>query len=139
MSKEQIRQTAKYYKEGETKGNLTKSMKKAKYANSTAETHCDRMARNGDFKAAVAEREAEIDQVEGIKIEVVAQRHEELYKACIEANDRSNAARVLESEAKHVGFYKEDNRQQAEQRQLDEKERIEADRLAQIRLMQPAG
>ena len=146
MSKEQIRQTAENYLEGETKGNMTASMKKAGYSNNYSEHKADRMGRNGDFKAAMAEREAEIDQVEGIKIEVVAQRHEELYAACIKANDRSNAARVLESESKHVGFYKEDNQQQAEAAQLSDKCKTEAKRLAkllnenpQLSLHKPAG
>ena len=146
MSKEQIRQTAHNFLEGPNKGNLTACMKEAGYSKVYAEHKCDRMGSNIEFKQALEHRKAEIDEFEGIKIEVVAQRHEELYKACIKAKDRSNAARVLESEAKHVGFYGKDHEQANEARQLSDKRETEAKRLAkllnenpQLSLHKPAG
>ena len=139
MSQEQIRQTVKYYKEGETKGNLTQSMLKANYSKVYSEHNCDRMRSNAEFKAALAEREAEIDQFEGIKVEQLDKDWEKVKRLCLKANDRTNYVRCLENQSKHEGYFEKDNQQQAEQRQLEEKERIEADRLARIRLMQPAG
>lgn len=139
MSREQVKQTAENFLEGPNKGNLTACMKEAGYSKVYAEHKCDRMGSNIEFKKALEHRRAEIEEFNGIKVEQLDKDWEKAKKLCIKANDRTNYVRCLENQSKHEGYYEKDNKQQAEQRQLSEKECLEADRLAKIRLMQPAG
>lgn len=131
-------ETAKYYLEGDTKGNMTQSMLKGGYKPGYALTNCEKVKRNKEFIKALEQRRAIIDKVEGITIEIVRDRFIDLMDRCKIANDRVNEARCAENLGKHVGLYGEDNKQKAEQRQLSEKEAEEARRIASIRLQMPA-
>lgn len=129
--------TAEYYLEGDTVGNLTQSMIKAGYSKSYAENRCDRMYRDIEFNKEIDRRKAEIDAGNADRAEVISKNFENLRLRCIKAKDRVNEARCLESQAKHDGWYGKDNAQQVvEQAKLTQREREEAQRIANIRLRQ---
>ena len=121
MSKEQIRQTAENYLEGDTKGNMKQSMLKADYSESYSTHRGDDMWKNVDFQAELADRRAEIEAGDDKRIEVLDKQWNELYQASIGANDRTNTARVLENKSKHEGYYGRDHEQANEARQLSDK------------------
>jgi phage terminase small subunit len=125
-----------YYTEGETKGNCEQSMLKAGYKEGYARKW------SGVFigairgiKEAVDNRLKEIIECQEITIEVLNKEFKRVYDMCLEANDRTNAVRILENWGKHTGYNELDNIQKVQERKLDERQQAEANRLANLRLM----
>ena len=58
----------------------------------------------------------------------------ERYGACVAKNDNTNAIRCIENKAKNVGYYALDNEQRTEKREMDERQLIEARRIALVLL-----
>ena len=56
------------------------------------------------------------------------------YQASVIAKDRTNAIRCIENKAKNVGYYALDNEQRVEKREMDERQLIEARRIAIVLL-----
>ena len=126
-----------YYTSGETLGNCYQSMIKANYRPKYALKWSGKYINQiGGIREAVDERVKQIIDykkatVENVDIEFVRQ-----YQRCMEANDRTNAVRILENRGKNAGYYAADNAQKAEIRELDAKMLAEADKIAQIRLIE---
>lgn len=134
-------ETAKYYLEGETKGNMTQSMLKAGYRRGYALTNCEKVKRHKEFIEALDERKAFLEHKDKESRINIDKRFDERYNECIGKGenkriDNANAIRCLENMAKNRGYYELDNKQKAEQRQLTEKEAEEARRIASIRLQE---
>lgn len=121
-----------YYCEGETAGNVKQSMLKAGYTPAYAEHSTHIMMSYAVVKEAITARKAEIEQIEQLTIESINQGFADTLALCILANDRVNMCRVLENQAKHVGYYEKDNAQSGQQRELSESEADMAKRIAAI-------
>lgn len=100
-----------YYCEGETKGNITQSMVKAGYTAKYADSRGCRMLGLVGISEEIASRQAEIADIEQITIESINKAFAKQLKLCIDAKDRPTAARILENQAKHVGYYEKDHSQ----------------------------
>lgn len=124
-------ETAKYYLEGETKGNMSASMMKV-YSESYAQHRGDDMWRNVEFQKALAEQKAFLEQKNKESRINIDKRFNDRYNACVDRNDNTNAIRCVENMAKNRGYYEADNKQKAEQVSLDEAMTEEARRIARI-------
>lgn len=127
-------ETAKNYLEGDTRGNLSASMREAGYSLSYANTRCNILSENVEFQQALLEQRAILEQKDEDSRINIDKRFNERYNACILKGDNTNAIRCCENMAKNRGYYELDNKQKAEARQLSEKEVAEARRIAAIRL-----
>lgn len=127
-------ETAKNYLEGPrgVKGNLSASMREAGYSLSYANTHCDTFATNGEFKKALTEQKAILEQRDEESRINIDKRFNERYNACVKRDDNTNAIRCIENMAKNRGYYAADNAQRTEQVKLDKAETEEAQRIARI-------
>lgn len=121
-----------YYCEGKTKGNIEQSMLKANYSKSYARHYNNKMLANKGIREGIGVRKAEIEQVEQITIESINIGLAKQLTLCIAAKDRPSAIRVLENQAKHVGYYREDNLQTTQQRELSASELEAAQQIAAI-------
>lgn len=127
--------TAKHYLEGDSKGNLSKSMRKAGYSLSYANTRCDYMYRNVEFEKALEAQRPIVEANTKDRIQQIDDNFTALQLRAEKAKDRTTEARCIENKAKHRGYYLEDNKQKSEQIVLDERKRVEAVRLANIRCL----
>ena len=129
-------ETAKYFLEGPTKGNMSASMRKAGYSLNYANHRGDDLLKNVEFITGLKQRRAEIDRKEGISIEVITANFAEDRFLCEIANDRAGMIRVDENYAKHVGFFEKDNLQRTEQVKLDAKQREQVEAFARWSIAQ---
>lgn len=129
-----MRETAKHYLEGDTKGVMVTSMLKAKYSDSYSNHRGDDLWRNVEFQKAIEEQRAILEQENKESRINIDKRFNERYNACVGRDDNTNAIRCIENMAKNRGYYELDNKQKAEQRQLTEKEEADARRIANILL-----
>lgn len=121
-----------YYCEGETAGNVKQSMLKAGFTSAYAEHGAHIIMSYGVVSDAIAGRQGEIEDYEAITIESVNKAFAVQLALCIAAKDRPTAARILENQGKHVGYYREDNLQTTQQRELSDSEVEAAQRIAAI-------
>jgi len=134
MQNKRIKDAAAYYCEGETKGNITASMKRAGYSDNYSEHKADRMGRYGGFREAVKAKEAELEAKREDTEESIDQEFKEIALEAKKNGDLVNWNRSTENRAKHQGYYKADNEQGPEQVRLDAKQAAEAQELARLRL-----
>lgn len=120
---------AEYITNGE---NAAQAARAAKYSAKGAAQTGHRLLTIDYVKNRIEELKAVLKQE--LTAEGVKKRFTEQYLLCTIAKDRTNAIRVLENQGKIIGIYALDNEQKAEQRQLTEKEKAEAQRIAAIRL-----
>ncbi len=92
------------------------------------------MRRNTEFKQALDQRKAVIEQKDEESRINIDKRFDERYNACVEADDNTNAIRCIENMAKNRGYFALDNKQKVEERKLSDKMVEEARRMASIRL-----
>ncbi len=118
--------------------NATEAYRMAGYSSVGANGNAARMIAIDSIKEAIAEKVAEIKAEGKDKLAQLLNDWNNLSQRAKLANDRTTEARCMENVSKHHGFYLEDNKQKAEQRQLTEKEAEEARRLANIRLREGA-
>ena len=121
-----------YYCEGDTKGKIEQSMLKAGYSPKYARHFNYKMLALVGVSDAIVARKAEIEQIEQLTIETINKGFADTLTACKLAKDRVNMCRVLENQAKHVGYYREDNLQTTQQRELTESEAAMAKQIAAI-------
>ena len=134
-----LNKAIKYYCEGETKNNWYASMVRAEYKERYAYGRGHELFEKVWVQEAIKQRQEAIEKAEKITIESVNADFEYAKDQCkllrndtVVLADRTNYVRICENQAKHVGFYKEDNLQRAEQTKLDEAYTEEAHRIANI-------
>lgn len=132
----------KYYTEGETRFNAERSALLAGYKPTFAHQAAPRLLEQVRVKEAISLRLEYIEKAEKLTIESVNADFEYAKSECKREDgslvDRPTFVKVCENQAKHVGFYKEDNLQKAEQAKLDQQEAKEAQRIANIIILEDA-
>ena len=93
-----------------------------------------RLMLNDVIKEAISKAKNEIESWLKGGRELCDKLFGDQYKASVVANDRTNAIRCIENKAKNVGYYALDNEQRTEKREMDERQLIEARRIALVLL-----
>lgn len=114
----------------------------AKQAYKTAYPNChggwaklgSRLMTFDDVKNAIIKAKTELNDWLKGRRELCDRLFGERYAACVSKNDNTNAIRCIENKAKNVGYYALDNEQRVEKREMDERQLVEARRIALVLL-----
>ncbi|MCK5016943.1 MAG: terminase small subunit [Candidatus Peribacteraceae bacterium] len=123
----------------ENNGNAAEAYKKAYPKCKTAHRqHGHRTVTLGYIQEAIVKLKTEVNKWKEGDRELCDKLFGERYGACVAKNDNTNAIRCIENKAKNVGYYALDNEQRTEKREMDERQLVEARKIALVLLTMPS-